>query len=416
MTPSEARQPEGAERRRKRDFFGRSQLSQFMDQTNPLAELTHKRRFSALGPGGLNRDRAGFEVRDVHPSHYGRICPIETPEGPNIGLINSMSSFAQNQRVRFHRDALPRIMQAAVVTKKIEYLTADQEEELTIIAQANNEDRREGQLHREELITGAFSRRLPRGRPDGSVPTWMFLRNSSFRWRPALIPFLEHDDANRALMGSNMQRQGVPLLWKSEAPFVGTGMESKVARDSRSVIVCRGRQRRRRRRGRRGGLVVTPDGKLPISGREVPGQSRRSEEPRSKGITVYPLRKFMRSNAGTCINQKPIVANGPEGESRALTPRGRSLEHRQRRTRPRAAIFSSRSCLGTVTTSRTRSPSRSAFVKDDVYTSIHIDEFEIGARDTKLGPEEITRDIPNVGEEALMRPRALTGLFVSVPR
>jgi DNA-directed RNA polymerase subunit beta len=287
-----------------RDFFGRSQLSQFMDQTNPLAELTHKRRLSALGPGGLNRDRAGFEVRDVHPSHYGRICPIETPEGPNIGLINSMCTYARINEFGFIETPYRRVVDSKV-TNEIEYLTADQEENY-LIAQANNPIDKKGVFQTERITArekgGEFIEALPAEVNYMDVSPKQLVSVAA-----GLIPFLEHDDANRALMGSNMQRQGVPLL-VSESPLVGTGLEGKAARDSRAVVVSEA-----------DGIVAaataeiivtTPDGKLPVSEEKFLSDAESVKTNIDKGIMAYPLRKFMRSNAGTCINQKPIVKLG----------------------------------------------------------------------------------------------------------
>src|SRR6201982_2521395 len=279
-----------------RDFFGRSQLSQFMDQTNPLAELTHKRRLSALGPGGLSRDRAGFEVRDVHPSHYGRICPIETPEGPNIGLISSMSTFARINEFGFIETPYRRVDDGKV-TQHIDYLTADREEN-SGVAPANWPIHKDGAFIDEKVscrFRGDFVEVEPSRIHYMDISPKQLVSVAA-----GLIPFLEHDDANRALMGSNMQRQGVPLI-RSESPLVGTGLEGKVARDSKAVIVAEAR----------GGvssvtaeqIVITKDGKSPEPKKKL--ISRPDE-----GLHVYELRKFMRSNAGTCINQKPIVRKG----------------------------------------------------------------------------------------------------------
>ncbi len=374
-----------------RDFFGRSQLSQFMDQTNPLSELTHKRRLSALGPGGLNRDRAGFEVRDVHPSHYGRICPIETPEGPNIGLINSMSSYARINEFGFIETPYRRI-DGGVVTSKIEYLTADQEEKY-LIAQANNPIDDKGNFTTKRITVryrGDFLEVEP-----GKASYMDVSPKQLVSVAAGLIPFLEHDDANRALMGSNMQRQGVPLL-VSEAPLVGTGMEGKVARDSRAVAVCV-----------ESGIVaaaiaemivVTKDGKLPISDAQFLSNPGKLKTNATKGVWVYPLRKFMRSNAGTCMNQKPVVLAGQKVKKGQILADGPNTEKGELALGRNVLVafmpWNGYNFEDAITISE-------RVVRDDVYTSIHIDEFEIGARDTKLGPEEITRDIPNVGEEAL---------------
>ena len=374
-----------------RDFFGRSQLSQFMDQTNPLAELTHKRRLSALGPGGLNRDRAGFEVRDVHPSHYGRICPIETPEGPNIGLINSLSSYAQINEFGFIETPY-RIVKDGLVSEKIAYLTADQEENHHI-AQANNRVDDKGNFVAKKVTVRYRGEFLE---VDPGIPTLMDVSPKQLvSVAASLIPFLEHDDANRALMGSNMQRQGVPLL-EAEAPFVGTGMEGKAARDSRSVIVAEA-----------GGtvasatadlIIVTKDGALPISEKTFlanPGTIRTDED---KGIYAYPLRKFGRSNAGTCINQRPLVSKGDKIKKGDVIADGPCTDNGELALGRNMLVafmpWNGYNFEDAIVISH-------RVVKEDIYTSIHIEDFEVIARDTKLGPEEITRDIPNVGDEAL---------------
>jgi len=375
-----------------RDFFGRSQLSQFMDQTNPLAELTHKRRLSALGPGGLNRDRAGFEVRDVHPSHYGRICPIETPEGPNIGLINSMCTYARINEFGFIETPYRKVKNGKV-SKDIEYLSADQEEKF-LIAQANNPIDKDGKYLNEKVtareVGGEFIEVAP------SEVNYMDVSPKQMVSIAAgLIPFLEHDDANRALMGSNMQRQGVPLL-VSESPYVGTGLEGKTARDSRSVVVSE-----------LDGIVAaataemivtSPDGKLPVAEEKFLSDPESVKTNLDKGIMAYPLRKFMRSNAGTCINQKPIVKKGQKikkGDVLADGPNTQLGELALGRNVLVAFMpwngYNFEDAI--VISERVK--------KEDIYTSIHIAEFDVAARDTKLGPEEITRDIPNVGEEAL---------------
>jgi DNA-directed RNA polymerase subunit beta len=375
-----------------RDFFGRSQLSQFMDQTNPLAELTHKRRLSALGPGGLNRDRAGFEVRDVHPSHYGRICPIETPEGPNIGLINSMCTYARINEFGFIETPYRKVKNGKV-TKDIEYLSADQEEKF-LIAQANNPIDKDGKFLNEKVtareVGGEFIEVGPTEVNYMDVSPKQMVSIAA-----GLIPFLEHDDANRALMGSNMQRQGVPLL-VSDSPYVGTGLEGKTARDSRSVIVSE-----------LDGIVAaataemivtSPDGKLPVADEKFLSDPESVKTNLDKGIMAYPLRKFMRSNAGTCINQKPIVKKGQKikkGDVLADGPNTQGGELALGRNVLVAFMpwngYNFEDAI--VISERVK--------KEDIYTSIHIAEFDVAARDTKLGPEEITRDIPNVGEEAL---------------
>jgi DNA-directed RNA polymerase subunit beta len=367
-----------------RDFFGRSQLSQFMDQTNPLAELTHKRRLSALGPGGLSRDRAGFEVRDVHPSHYGRICPIETPEGPNIGLISSMSTFSRINEFGFIETPYRRVEEGRV-TNEIDYLTADREENY-LVAQANAPIDDLGNFT-DEKVSCRY-----RGDFLEVEPTKVHYMDISPKQlvsvAAGLIPFLEHDDANRALMGSNMQRQGVPLI-RSESPLVGTGLEGKVARDSKAVIVAEA-----------DGIVssvsadqivITKDGKWHEPKKKLVS---RAEE----GLHVYELRKFMRSNAGTCINQKPIVRKGEKIKAGQVIADGPNTEAGELALGRNVLVafmpWNGYNFEDAILISE-------KVVKEDIYTSIHIDEFEIGARDTKLGPEEITRDIPNVSEEAL---------------
>jgi DNA-directed RNA polymerase subunit beta len=374
-----------------RDFFGRSQLSQFMDQTNPLAELTHKRRLSALGPGGLNRDRAGFEVRDVHPSHYGRICPIETPEGPNIGLINSMCTYARINEFGFIETPYRKVKNGKV-TNEIEYLTADQEENY-LIAQASNVIDKNGRFENDRIDA------RERGEFIESTPDAVHYMDVSPKQlvsvAAGLIPFLEHDDANRALMGSNMQRQGVPLL-VSEAPLVGTGLEGKAARDSRAVVVSEA-----------DGIVAaataeiiitTADGKLPVSDEKFLSEPESVKTNVAKGIFAYPLRKFMRSNAGTCINQKPIVKLGQKIKKGQVLADGPNTENGELAIGRNVLVafmpWNGYNFEDAIVISE-------RVVKDDIYTSIHISEFDVAARDTKLGPEEITRDIPNVGEEAL---------------
>ena len=375
-----------------RDFFGRSQLSQFMDQTNPLAELTHKRRLSALGPGGLNRDRAGFEVRDVHPSHYGRICPIETPEGPNIGLINSMCTYARINEFGFIETPYRRVVNARV-TNEIEYLTADQEENFHI-AQANNPIDKSGVFLTERITArekgGEFIEVAPADVHYMDVSPKQLVSVAA-----GLIPFLEHDDANRALMGSNMQRQGVPLL-VSEAPLVGTGLEGKAARDSRAVVVAEA-----------DGIVAaataeiivtTPDGTMPVADEKFLSDTEAVKTHVEKGIMAYPLRKFMRSNAGTCINQKPIVHKGQKIKKGQVLADGPNTEDGELAIGRNVLVafmpWNGYNFEDAIVIS-------ARVVKEDVYTSIHISEFDVAARDTKLGPEEITRDIPNVGEDAL---------------
>ncbi|RYD37774.1 MAG: DNA-directed RNA polymerase subunit beta, partial [Verrucomicrobiaceae bacterium] len=376
-----------------RDFFGRSQLSQFMDQTNPLAELTHKRRLSALGPGGLNRDRAGFEVRDVHPSHYGRICPIETPEGPNIGLINSMSTFARINDFGFIETPYRKIVNG-VVQDKLEYLTADQEETHKI-AQANNPLNADGSFVKPKITVryrGDFLEVEPKESNYMDVSPKQLVSIAA-----GLIPFLEHDDANRALMGSNMQRQGVPLL-VTEAPLIGTGLEGKAARDSRAVITadkdCKGKVAAASAEV----IIITKDGKLPCTDAEFLADPFCVKHNPDKGVWVLPLRKFMRSNAGTCMNQKPLIRKGDTVRPGDVLADGPCTDKGElalgRNVMVAFMPWNGYNFEDAITISQ-------KVVKEDIYTSIHIEEFEVGARDTKLGPEEITRDIPNVGEDAL---------------
>ncbi len=367
-----------------RDFFGRSQLSQFMDQINPLAELTHKRRLSALGPGGLSRDRAGFEVRDVHPSHYGRICPVETPEGPNIGLIASLATFARINDFGFLETPYRRV-ENGKVTAHIDYLTADREEGF-IIAQANSPLKENGAFDAATVVC--------RGRGDfidvepARVQYMDVSPKQLVSVAASLIPFLEHDDANRALMGSNMQRQAVPLL-VTESPLVATGLEERVARDSRAVIVAEEAGKVASVNGSQ--IVITPDGKLPESKKKI------KSDP-SKGIHVYPVRKFMRSNAATCINQKIVVRKGDTVKKGQVIADGPCTQHGELALGRNVLVafmpWNGYNFEDAILISE-------RIVKEDIFTSIHIDEFEVSARDTKLGPEEITRDIPNLGDEAL---------------
>ncbi|HEV8184877.1 MAG TPA: DNA-directed RNA polymerase subunit beta [Chthoniobacterales bacterium] len=367
-----------------RDFFGRSQLSQFMDQTNPLAELTHKRRLSALGPGGLSRDRAGFEVRDVHPSHYGRICPIETPEGPNIGLISSMSTFARINEFGFIETPYRKVEKGRVL-EQVDYLTGDREENF-LVAQANATMDAKGHLTQEKVSVryrGDFLEVEPEKVHYMDVSPKQLVSVAA-----GLIPFLEHDDANRALMGSNMQRQGVPLI-VSESPLVGTGLEGKVARDSHAVVVAVDSGKVASVTADQ--IVVTKDGHMP-EGR------KKLKTDHEAGVHVYELRKFMRSNAGTCVNQKPIVKKGQSVKKGQVIADGPNTDKGELALGRNVLVafmpWNGYNFEDAIMISE-------KVVKEDVYTSIHIDEFEIGARDTKLGPEEITRDIPNVSEEAL---------------
>jgi DNA-directed RNA polymerase subunit beta len=359
-----------------REFFGSSQLSQFMDQTNPLSEVTHKRRLSALGPGGLTRERAGFEVRDVHPTHYGRMCPIETPEGPNIGLINSLATFARVNRYGFIETPYRKVVDSQV-TDEIQYMSATEEMRHTI-AQAN------AQLDSE----GRFVNDLASSRKSGeyvlSAPENIDYIDVSPKQlvsvAASLIPFLENDDANRALMGSNMQRQAVPLL-KAEAPFVGTGIESIVARDSGAAIVAK-----------RGGIIDQVDAM------RIVVRVTDDLEPSDPGVDIYRLRKFQRSNQNTCINQRPLVKVGDRVTKGEVVADGPSTDLGELAL-GKNVLVAFMPWMGYNYEDSILISER--IVKDDVFTSIHIEEFEVAARDTKLGPEEITRDIPNVGEEAL---------------
>jgi DNA-directed RNA polymerase subunit beta len=367
-----------------RDFFGRSQLSQFMDQINPLAELTHKRRLSALGPGGLSRDRAGFEVRDVHPSHYGRICPVETPEGPNIGLIASLATFARINDFGFLETPYRKVENGRV-TGHLDYLTADREEQY-IVAQANAPIDDKGHFTTERVTCrcrGDFIDVEPKRVDYMDVSPKQLVSIAA-----SLIPFLEHDDANRALMGSNMQRQAVPLLI-TEAPFVATGIEDRVARDSRAVVVAEEAGKVASITGSQ--IIITPNGELPESKKKV------RHDP-DKGVWVYEIRKFMRSNAATCINQKILVHKGEHVKKGQVLADGPCTQNGELALGRNVLVafmpWNGYNFEDAILISR-------KIVKDDIFTSIHIDEFEVAARDTKLGPEEITRDIPNLGEEAL---------------
>ena len=359
-----------------RDFFARSQLSQFMDQNNPLSELTNKRRFSALGPGGLSRDRAGFEVRDVHSSHYGRICPIETPEGPNIGLISSMALYAIINEYGFLETPYRKVVDGQV-TDVIEYLTADKEEGF-VIAQANAMLDENNRFVRDMVMCrqAGESAEHPRETIDYMDVSPQQLVSAA----AGIIPCLEHDDANRALMGSNMQRQGVPLL-VPDSPYVGTGLEARIARDSRAVVVAREDGVVAEVNSER--IVVTPDGSLPTD--EEPGRT-------------YRLYKYLRSNAGTCINQRPCVRSGQVVKKGDLLADGAATQGGELALGRNVLVAFMPWCGYNFEDAIIVSE---RLVKEDVYTSIHVDEFEIISRDTKLGPEEITRDIPNVGEDAL---------------
>ncbi|PZP41571.1 MAG: DNA-directed RNA polymerase subunit beta [Azospirillum brasilense] len=359
-----------------REFFGSSQLSQFMDQTNPLSEVTHKRRLSALGPGGLTRERAGFEVRDVHPTHYGRICPIETPEGPNIGLINSLATFAKVNKYGFIETPYQMVQDGKIVGEP-RYLSAMEEEKL-VVAQADAEVDRETGEFRSELVSVRQSGDFRLVKPE-EVTAIDVSPKQLVSVAAALIPFLENDDANRALMGSNMMRQAVPLV-KSDAPLVGTGMEAAVARDSGATIVAR-----------RDGVIDSIDGARIVV-------RATAEDGTTKGVDIYRLRKFQRSNQSTCINQRPLVKVGDRVQAGDIIADGPSTELGE------LALGRNVMCAFMPWNGYNFEDSiliSERIARDDVFTSIHIDEFEVMARDTKLGQEEITRDIPNVGEEAL---------------
>jgi len=348
-----------------RDFFGRSQLSQFMDQVNPLAEMTHKRRLSALGPGGLSRERAGFEVRDIHPSHYGRVCPIETPEGPNIGLIASLSSYARINPLGLLETPYRKVEDGRV-TRKIEYLTADLEED-KIIAQANMPLDNEGNFV-DKLISCRHRGDFPKV-PPKQVEYMDVSPKQLVSVAAALIPFLEHDDANRALMGSNMQRQAVPSMI-SEAPLVGTGMEYKVAVDSGTVVLAED-----------AGKVTSVDASAITVGKKT-----------------YHLKKFLRTNADTCLNQKPLVKLGEHVEKGQVIADGTSTKNGE------LALGRNLLCAFMPWRGYNFEDAiliNEKLVKEDTFTSIHVEEFELEATETRLGNEEITRDIPNVSEEAL---------------
>ena len=359
-----------------REFFGSSQLSQFMDQTNPLAEITHKRRLSALGPGGLTRERAGFEVRDVHPTHYGRICPIETPEGPNIGLINSLATYARVNKYGFIETPYCKVDKGRV-TSEVAYLSAIEEGRYTI-AQANAVLDDKGNFS-QDLVSCRRGGDFTMTRPE-SIEYIDVSPKQLVSVAASLIPFLENDDANRALMGSNMQRQAVPLI-RSEAPIIGTGMEEKVARDSGASIVAQ-----------RPGTVVQIDGtRVVVSATEEASHS-------SPGVDIYNLAKFQRSNQNTCINQRPLVKVGERVEVGDIIADGPSTDLGELALGRNVLVafmpWNGYNFEDSILISE-------RIARDDVFTSIHIEEFELMARDTKLGQEEITRDIPNVGEEAL---------------
>jgi len=363
-----------------KEFFGSSQLSQFMDQTNPLAELTHKRRLSALGPRGLSRERAGFEVRDVHPTHYGRICPIETPEGPNIGLISSLSTYARTNEFGFIETPYRKVEQGRV-KDEIVFLTALEEEQF-VIAQANAEIDRTGRFVQERVSarkSGEFRMVAPEELHYMDVSPKQLVSVAA-----SLIPFLENDDANRALMGSNMQRQAVPLL-QPEAPLVGTGMEHVVARDSGAVVVAK-----------RPGVVEYVSADRVVVRAE--SRSKKTDPVQDLPLDIYNLTKYRRSNQNTCINQKPIVRKGQRAQAGDVIADGPGTDQGELALGRNVLVafmpWGGYNFEDAILVSE-------RLVKDDRFTSIHIEEFEIQARDTKLGKEEVTRDIPNVSEEAL---------------
>ncbi|WP_075534325.1 DNA-directed RNA polymerase subunit beta, partial [Candidatus Pelagibacter communis] len=359
-----------------KDFFATSQLSQFMDQTNPLSEITHKRRVSALGPGGLTRERAGFEVRDVHPTHYGRICPIETPEGPNIGLINSLSTYSKINKYGFIESPYKKVKNG-VVEEKIEYLSAMEESKFTI-AQANSKIDKNGKFT-EGLVSCRQNLNFILSKPE-NIDYIDVSPKQLVSVAASLIPFLENDDANRALMGSNMMRQAVPLL-KPESPLVGTGIESDVALDSGVTIVAK-----------RDGIVDKIDGK-----RIVIKATAETDFTKS-GVDIYNLQKFKRSNQNTCINQKPLVRVGDKVKSGDIIADGPSTKLGELALGKNVTVafmpWQGYNFEDSILISE-------RCVTDDVFTSVHIEEYEVMARDTKLGEEDITRDIPNVNEEAL---------------
>ena len=359
-----------------REFFGTSQLSQFMDQTNPLSEITHKRRLSALGPGGLTRERAGFEVRDVHPTHYGRICPIETPEGPNIGLINSLATYAKINRYGFIESPYRKI-EDGKVTDQVDYLSAIEEGKF-MVTQASAEIDEDGAFSA-EMINCRKGGEVVLAKPE-DVDYIAVSPKQLVSVAASLIPFLENDDANRALMGSNMQRQAVPLL-QSDAPLVGTGMESVVAADSGATVIAKN-----------SGVVNQVDANRIVIKSDNLGGSE------SGGVDIYTLVKFKKSNQNTCINQVPIVTVGERVNRGDIIADGSSTNIGDlalgRNVMVAFMTWNGYNFEDSIIISE-------KLVRDDAYTSIHIEEFEVIARDTRLGPEEITRDIPNVGEEGL---------------
>jgi len=359
-----------------REFFGSSQLSQFMDQTNPLSEVTHKRRLSALGPGGLTRERAGFEVRDVHPTHYGRMCPIETPEGPNIGLINSLATYARVNKYGFIETPYRKVKEGQV-TDDVQYMSATEEMRHTV-AQANAEVDGQGRFT-SDLVSSRQAGEFMLNPPE-AISLIDVSPKQLVSVAASLIPFLENDDANRALMGSNMQRQAVPLL-QADAPFVGTGIEAVVATDSGAAIMAR-----------RSGIIDQVDAT------RIVVRATHDLEIGDAGVDIYRLRKFQRSNQSTCINQKPLVKVGDKVTKNEVIADGPSTDMGELALGKNVIVafmpWNGYNYEDSILISE-------RIVRDDVFTSIHIEEHEVAARDTKLGPEEITRDIPNVGEEAL---------------
>ncbi|MFJ2467874.1 DNA-directed RNA polymerase subunit beta, partial [Pseudomonas sp. NPDC087615] len=360
-----------------KEFFGSSQLSQFMDQNNPLSEITHKRRVSALGPGGLTRERAGFEVRDVHPTHYGRVCPIETPEGPNIGLINSLAAYARTNQYGFLESPY-RVVKDALVTDEIVFLSAIEEAD-HVIAQASATMNDKKTLI-DELVAVRHLNEFTVKAPE-EVTLMDVSPKQVVSVAASLIPFLEHDDANRALMGSNMQRQAVPTL-RADKPLVGTGMERNVARDSGVCVVAR-----------RGGVIDSVD-----ASRIVVRVADDEVETGEAGVDIYNLTKYTRSNQNTCINQRPLVRKGDRVQRSDIMADGPSTDMGELALGQNMRIafmawngynFEDSICLS------------ERVVQEDRFTTIHIQELTCVARDTKLGPEEITADIPNVGEAAL---------------
>ncbi|MEQ1627895.1 MAG: DNA-directed RNA polymerase subunit beta, partial [Nitrospira sp.] len=361
-----------------KEFFSSSQLSQFMDQTNPLAEITHKRRLSALGPGGLTRERAGFEVRDVHPSHYSRICPIETPEGPNIGLITSLATYARINQFGFIEAPYRKVVKGRV-SDEIEFLSAIEGDKY-LIAQANSTVDNGGRLT-SEMITARHGGDFVTATPD-KIDYMDVSPKQVVSVATALVPFLEHDDANRALMGSNMQRQAVPLV-TSDSPLVGTGMEAVVARDSGYVV-----------QARRPGVVESVDATRIV----VRAEGKEGRKGKDSGLDVYDLIKFQRSNQNTCITQTPVVRLGQPVKVGQVLADGPAIDHGELALGKNILVafmpWGGYNFEDAILLSE-------KLVREDAFTSIHIEEFELEARDTKLGKEEVTRDIPNIGEEAL---------------